>query len=402
MSLNRDMKTEMLLAWYDRNGRTLPWRSDPTPYHVWLSEIMLQQTRVEAVKEYYRRFTEALPDVRALAQAPEEQYMKLWEGLGYYSRVRNLHKAAVQIMEDHGGQMPPTKKELLALSGIGDYTSSAIASIAFGERTPAIDGNLLRVYARMMKEEENIKTGTAKKKAETWFLEFMPEDRPGDFNQAVMDLGATVCLPNGAPECGRCPWKEFCRAHADGTELRYPVIPPKKERRKEERTILLLIDETGRIALRKRPEKGLLAGLWEYPAAEGALNPEEAAKTAERILSGANPAAAVVEELPRAKHIFSHIEWHMTGYALRVKRPCAAGAGDPGEDRPESMKMLYPGNDSVSGKTEAVRGGAPEGEKEKAADFLWVTPQELSATYAVPTALVKYTEWIRDHFDRTE
>lgn len=368
MSLNRDMKTEMLLAWYDRNGRTLPWRSDPTPYHVWLSEIMLQQTRVEAVKEYYRRFTEALPDVRALAQAPEEQYMKLWEGLGYYSRVRNLHKAAVQIMEDHGGQMPPTKKELLALSGIGDYTSSAIASIAFGERTPAIDGNLLRVYARMMKEEENIKTGTAKKKAETWFLKFMPEDRPGDFNQAVMDLGATVCLPNGAPECGICPWKEFCRAHADGTEQRYPVIPPKKERRKEEKTILVLIDETGRIALRKRPEKGLLAGLWEYPALEGKKSSKEVLSAVRELLGGAagNPLPGGfdvldLEFLPKAKHIFSHIEWHMTGFAVRVRKPAA--------------------------------GEVP---------LQWVTPQELSETYAVPTALVKYTEWIRDQFKITE
>ncbi|WP_352398300.1 A/G-specific adenine glycosylase [[Clostridium] aminophilum] len=372
MSLNRDMKTEMLLAWYDRNGRTLPWRSDPTPYHVWLSEIMLQQTRVEAVKEYYRRFTEALPDVRALAQAPEEQYMKLWEGLGYYSRVRNLHKAAVQIMEDHGGQMPPTKKELLALSGIGDYTSSAIASIAFGERTPAIDGNLLRVYARMMKEEENIKTGTAKKKAETWFLEFMPEDRPGDFNQAVMDLGATVCLPNGAPECGRCPWKEFCRAHADGTELRYPVIPPKKERRKEDRTILLLIDETGRIALRKRPEKGLLAGLWEYPALDGERSAKEVPTAVRELLCGAdmdpygktgadsNDNAASggfsvldLEILPKAKHIFSHIEWHMTGFAVWVR------------NREERESLIQ-----------------------------WVTARELADAYTLPTALVQYTEWI--------
>ena len=227
--------TKLLLDWYDAERRILPWREDPTPYHVWVSEIMLQQTRVEAVKDYYARFLSTLPDVASLAAADEDTYLKLWEGLGYYSRVRNMHKAAVTIMEDYDGEIPSTAKELQKLSGIGEYTAAAIASIAFGEPVSSVDGNLLRVYARRNLYRENIKDPAAKKVAYDYYMERMPEDRPGDYNQALMDLGATVCLPNGEPECFRCPWADLCEAHKQGVELEVPVVPAKKARRIEQR-----------------------------------------------------------------------------------------------------------------------------------------------------------------------
>jgi A/G-specific adenine glycosylase len=196
---------EPLLIWYDENRRILPWREDPTPYHVWLSEIMLQQTRVEAVRGYYDRFLAALPDIKTLAAAPEDQYLKLWEGLGYYSRVRNLHRAAITLMEDYDGEMPADYDELRSLPGIGPYTAAAIASIAFGKPEPAIDGNLLRVFARLTCYEPNILTPAANREARAFFLQTMDKARPGAFNQALMDLGALICLPNSAPSCGSCP-----------------------------------------------------------------------------------------------------------------------------------------------------------------------------------------------------
>ena len=257
-------QAQTLLQWYDEHKRDLPWRDDPSPYHVWLSEIMLQQTRVEAVRGYYARFLEALPTIRSLAEADEDVYLKLWEGLGYYSRVRNLHKAAGQIMREHGGKMPETSGELQKLAGIGPYTSAAIASICFGERIPALDGNLLRVFARLTGYEEDIKSGPAKKAAMQYYLETFPQERPGDYNQALMDLGAVICLPNGAPLCEACPWNGSCVAHARGRETELPVVPAKKKRPVEERTVFLIYYDQ-RLALRKRPEKGLLAGLYEYP-----------------------------------------------------------------------------------------------------------------------------------------
>ena len=221
----------LLLAWYDTDRRRLPWREEPTPYRVWVSEIMLQQTRVEAVKPYFQRFMEELPDVEALAQAQEDVLLKLWEGLGYYSRVRNLHKAAVQIMEEYGGQMPGDYESLMKLSGIGSYTAGAIASIAFGQAVPAVDGNVLRVISRLLADDGDISDPAVKKRMEQELLPVMPAERPGDFNQALMELGAMVCLPNGAPKCGVCPWRELCRANLEGTWAEYP----KKKRQKAEK-----------------------------------------------------------------------------------------------------------------------------------------------------------------------
>ena len=302
---------DRLLAWYDKSRRILPWREDPSPYHVWISEIMLQQTRVEAVKRYYERFLETLPDIRALAEADEDTCLKLWEGLGYYSRVRNLHKAAARIMEDYGGAMPRTEAELKRLPGIGDYTAAAIASIAFGEKACALDGNLLRVFARMQACGDSIGDSATKKAAAAWFLDFMPEDRPGDFNQALMDLGAMVCLPAAMPKCGLCPWEGLCKAHRDHTETLYPEIPAKKPRAIDLMTVFV-IRQGDRIVLRKRPDRGLLAGLYELPNVPGHLTREEAVRLCRE--KGLLPLRIL--PLGRAKHVFTHREWHMEGYEI--------------------------------------------------------------------------------------
>lgn len=316
--------TKRLLEWYDAERRILPWREDPTPYHVWLSEIMLQQTRVEAVKEYYARFLDALPDVASLAAADEDTYLKLWEGLGYYSRVRNLHKAAVTVMEEYGGTIPDTAAELKKLPGIGEYTAAAIASIAFGEPVSSVDGNLLRVFARRTLYRESVKEPAAKKLAYDYYMERMPEDRPGDYNQALMDLGATLCLPNGEPECFRCPWADLCEAHAQGAELEVPVVPAKKARRVEHRNVYR-IHCGEELLLSKRPDAGLLAGLYEFPnelLAEGKASKKQIAEASKDALDGFLDRTGLlpvsVFPLPAAKHIFTHVEWHMTGFDVEV------------------------------------------------------------------------------------
>jgi A/G-specific adenine glycosylase len=306
---------DALLSWYDRNKRDLPWRRDTDPYHVWVSEIMLQQTRTEAVKGYYRRFMDRLPDIPALAAADEETCLKLWEGLGYYSRVRNMHKAAVCVMQDYEGEMPSSRKALLKLPGIGEYTASALASIAFGERTPAVDGNLLRVFSRMTHYAEDIKKPAARKAAGDWYLHIMTDRSPGNFNQALMDLGADICVPKGEPACFSnpevCPWSRWCFSFRERDAQEYPCTAPKKSRRIENRTVFL-IQYGGQIALRKRPSRGLLAGLWEFPNTDGHLNRDEALHYAETL--GFTPLQ--IKKLPAAKHVFSHIEWHMTGYRI--------------------------------------------------------------------------------------
>lgn len=300
-----------LLAWYDQNRRILPWREDPTPYHVWLSEIMLQQTRVEAVRSYYERFLTVLPDIRALAEAPEDQYLKLWEGLGYYSRVRNLHKAAQVIVTEHEGKMPAEYNALCKLPGIGPYTAAAIASIAFGEPVPAIDGNLLRVFARLSFYEENILAPAASKAAWAFYEERIHRERPGEFNQALMDLGALICLPNRTPLCDQCPLQDACSAHALGRETEVPFRPAKKKRQIEKMTVLL-IHYRDHILLHKRSASGLLAGLYEFPNTSGWLTREEALREVEAL----GLESVRIRKLPAARHIFSHKEWHMHGYQV--------------------------------------------------------------------------------------
>lgn len=291
-----------LIQWYHENARVLPWRSDPTPYHVWLSEIMLQQTRVAAVLDYYRRFLEELPTVADLAAVEEERLMKLWQGLGYYNRARNLQKAARQVMENFGGVFPGTYEEILSLSGVGDYTAGAIASIAFGIPVPAVDGNVLRVVCRITGDQGDITRPDTKNRIRNALLDTMPREFPGDYNQALMELGATVCLPNGAPLCEKCPAQEFCVARLTEQTDRLPVKAPKKARRVEKRTVFLLFHE-GKVALRQRPSKGLLAGLWEYPN-------EVEADAGMLAQWGISPLC--LDHGGTGKHIFTHIEWHMT------------------------------------------------------------------------------------------
>ncbi len=305
--------TNPLLKWYDTNKRTLPWRQEPTPYHVWVSEIMLQQTRVEAVKPYYSRFMTALPNIAALANAQEEVLLKLWEGLGYYNRVRNMQQAAKQVMEQYGGNMPGEYEELLNLKGIGSYTAGAIASIAFGQKVPAVDGNVLRVLARYCMDDALITDAKVKQRVERELGETMSEKRPGDFNQAMMELGAMVCVPNGKPHCEECPLREQCLAHLNNCETDYPKKKDKKERVIEKRTVLI-IQDADKAALKKRPAKGLLAGMYEFPCMEGEYTAEQVLE----YLSNEGLQPIHIKELEPSKHIFSHKEWHMKGYAIRV------------------------------------------------------------------------------------
>lgn len=333
-----------LLAWYDTHKRTLPWRGAQDPYKIWVSEIMLQQTRVAAVIPYYHRWMEALPDVAALSAVEEDQLMKLWEGLGYYSRARNLQKAA-RLVTERGG-FPDTYEELLTLPGIGDYTAAAIASAAFARREAAVDGNVLRVITRLTDDHSDVALPQAKKAIRSQVQNIFPEDEADTriFNQSLMELGATVCVPNGPPKCLLCPVRDLCLGRARGTAESLPVKAPKKSRRVEDKTVFLLLRE-GRAALRKRPASGLLAGLWEFPNVESALD-EPAAAVAVRAW-GLEPLAW--KRRLTAKHIFSHVEWHMTGYALEVS------------------------------------GDGPE-------DFTWVDTLE---RHAVPSAFSRFTEEVR-------
>ena len=302
-----------LLPWYRANARALPWRETEDPYRIWVSEIMLQQTRVAAVLGYYARFLEAFPTVEALAKAPEDHLMKLWEGLGYYSRARNLQKAAVRVTELGG--FPDTYEGLLDLPGIGDYTAGAIASAAFGRREAAVDGNVLRVVSRLTDCHDDISDPKTKKAVRAWVQGAMPDEAADIrvFNQAMMELGATVCVPNGPPKCDVCPARELCLGLARGTAETLPVKAAKKARRVEEKTVFLLLRE-GKAALRRRPGTGLLAGLWEFPNVEGAL--DEAAAPAAVAAWDLEPKAW--RSRLTAKHIFTHVEWRMTGYTLEV------------------------------------------------------------------------------------
>ena len=320
---------EPLLAWFVDHARVLPWRERPEPYRVWVSEIMLQQTRVEAVKPYYERFLKALPDVAALAACPEDQLMKLWEGLGYYNRVRNMQKAAVTVTEEYDGVLPADYGKLLELKGIGSYTAGAIASIAYGIPVPAVDGNVLRILTRVAADDTDIMKQSFRSAVEAQLGEMMreltvpeelrrvlrDENVPGALNQAMMELGATVCVPNGAPLCEQCPLASLCEARRAGTALELPHKAAPKARRIEPVTVVLAEDAEGRFLLQQRPEKGLLAGLWQPLLWEGeALSAEEVCARLEAL----GLACEGIEPLPAAKHIFSHIEWRMSGYSVCV------------------------------------------------------------------------------------
>lgn len=338
-----------LLPWYEENKRELPWRGDKEPYHIWLSEIMLQQTRVEAVRGYYARFLTTLPTIAHLANADDELLHKLWEGLGYYSRARNLKKAAIILMNEYGGRMPETWEELQKLPGIGSYTAGAIASIAFGKRVPAVDGNVLRILSRLRMDTEFITLPVVKKRVEKELLEVMPV-RAGDFNQALMELGATVCIPNGEAKCDICPWNAFCLARMHECVAEYPRKEKKKKRQIEKKTILILKDGDN-VVIHKRPDKGLLAGLYELPMLEGHLSKADVIVKLKEM--GFYPIR--IEKLPDSVHIFSHKEWHMTGYAVRV-------------------------DEFVSGNT--------------LEEYLFVHPKETEAVYPIPSAFAAYAKYL--------
>ncbi len=303
---------EGLLSWYRANRRALPWRETRDPYRIWISEIMLQQTRVEAVKPYYARFLEAAPDVRSLASMEEERLFKLWEGLGYYSRARNLLRAARTVAEKHGGVMPDTYGELRALPGVGDYTAGAIASIAYDLPFPAVDGNVLRVLSRVLASREDITDEKTKQAMRAALLCVIPA-AAGDFTQSLIELGATLCGPNGEARCGACPFCEVCLARRAGIQNELPVKKAKKPRRIEEKTVFLIRDGA-RTLISKRPPRGLLAGLYELPNTKGHLGEEEAIRFVRSL--GAEPLKLL--RIEDAKHIFTHVEWHMIAYDVTV------------------------------------------------------------------------------------
>ena len=344
-------QVEALLAWYSENARDLPWRRTNDPYRVWISEIMLQQTRVEAVKPYYARFLDAFPTVSDLANAPEDRLLKLWEGLGYYSRARNLQKAARAVVEQYGGRMPADEEELKKLSGIGDYTAGAIASIAFGIPAPAVDGNVLRVLSRVNGSDRDVSLPETKRFWSDSLRPAIPRDRAGDFTQAMIEIGACVCVPNGDAKCAICPLAQGCVAARDGLCDLLPIKAAKKPRRVEDLTVLLIRDGN-RTALHKRPAKGLLAGLFELPNLPGHLSPDELPEKIRAL--GFDPLR--VTRLDDAKHIFTHIEWHMIAYDVRVT--------------PE-----FDGYHAKSG-------------------YLLVENGDLHAHYAIPSAFSAYTKYL--------
>ena len=330
--------TGPLLAWYAGNARILPWRMvHPDPYRTLISEIMLQQTRVETVKPYYEKFIHELPDIRALAEAEEQRLLKLWEGLGYYSRVRNLQKAAQAIMRNHDGKIPADREKLLKLPGIGEYTAGAIASIAFGLPEPAVDGNVLRVCARLLDDSEDPTDPDFRKQIRDQLRQVYPAGSCSEFTQSLMELGAMICLP-GHPNCMDCPLKKYCLGFQAGTAPALPTRIKQSPRRIEIKTVFLIGSEQGRIALRKRPGKGVLANLWEYPWADGELTRHQV----EEWLNKRELHSMEIRPAGNRKHVFTHLEWQMTGWEIR------STAESP--------------------------------------EFIWATPQDLQSLYPLPTA----------------
>ena len=329
-----------LLEWFETHQRELPWRKDRQPYHVWVSEIMLQQTRIEAVKKYYTRFMEEIPDIESLSFISEDRLLKLWEGLGYYSRAKNLKKTAQMIMEEYGGEFPHSYGEILKLSGIGEYTAGAIASVCFNEKVTAVDGNVLRVMARLSGSKENVLLPQTKEKFKKKLQKILPE-QSGKFNEALMELGEMVCLPNGLPLCRECPLAKYCVSYRDGLTGEIPVRIKNIKRKKEEKTVLILCCQ-GKIAIEKRTAKGLLSGMYQFPNFEGFCTEEELKVKLQPLK---------ILFLGKAKHTFTHIDWYMQGYFLEIAEPLK--------------------------------------------EYLWVTPQELTEQYALPTAFQPF--WKKCH-----
>jgi A/G-specific adenine glycosylase len=314
--MNKKQFQENLLTWYDNNKRILPWRDNPDPYRVWISEIMLQQTKVSTVIPYFNRFTETVKNVEELATIPEDELLKLWEGLGYYSRARNLQKAAKQIQKQHNGIIPSNIEELEKLSGIGNYTSGAIASIAFNQRYTAVDGNVLRVFARLLNIQEDIKQREIKAGIKEQVKALLPKERVGDFNQALMEIGATVCLPSGAPYCELCPLKDQCKAYEHQTQNLIPLKRKKKETPTMDITVLL-IKYNNEYVIEQRPNTGLLASMYQFPYVEEHITMNDI-----KHLQIGN--IKQIKKLPNSKHIFSHLKWNMVAFEIELQNKTKA------------------------------------------------------------------------------
>ena len=338
---NLELIIKHLLEWYDAHKRNLPWRKNKNPYEIWISEIMLQQTRIEAVKSYYDRFMQELPTIHDLANIEEEKLLKLWEGLGYYNRAKNLQKAAKLIEEKYNEKMPNTYQELITLPGIGEYTAGAIASISFNERVPAVDGNVLRVISRVLGSKKDILLPETKKEITKLLTKYMP-NQAGNFNESLMELGELICIPNGEPNCLICPLKQFCIAYQNNLTNEIPVRVKKVKRKIEEKTVLLLIDSFGKIAIQKRTKKGVLSGMYELPNIEGKLSQEELIQ----FLQKEKCYIKEIKFLGEFKHVFTHIEWQMYGYQVNIK--------------------------------------------ECNLPYLWVSTKELEEKYALPTAFKQF------------
>lgn len=334
--------TQDLLNWYQQNARVLPWREQPSGYGVWISEIMLQQTRVEAVKQYYIRFMEELPTVKHLSEVSEEKLLKLWQGLGYYNRAKNLKKAALDIMQNYHGEIPNDYQKLLKLSGIGEYTAGAICSIAFGQPEAAVDGNVLRVMTRLYADDSNIMEKEVKKKYSDRIKQVLKNTDPSKFNQALMELGAVVCLPNGKPKCEICPIQKYCEADKQNNAVEFPHKTPKKQRKIEQRMMFFILCQN-KLALHKRAEKGLLSNLWELPNVLKQDNISE-------VLQKWSIQSTDIKQMGQAKHIFTHIEWHMEGYFV---------------------------------KTDSF---------ENNGNFVWATQEQLQQQYALPSAFREFVK----------
>lgn len=351
--------TRPLLEWYNANRREFPWREEATPYRIWVSEIMLQQTRIEAALPYFDRFMAELPTIQALAEIGEERLLKLWEGLGYYSRARNLQKAAKLVMSDYGGELPASYEQLLKLPGIGEYTAGAIASTAFGLPVPAVDGNVLRVTARLLNFGGDVMNPSVKKSLRKAVCAMLPSDAPGEFNQAIMELGETICLPNTIPLCGKCPLALYCKGYAMGHPEELPVRAAKKARRVEQHTVLVIL-AGGRVLLHRRETRGLLAGMWELPNTDGWITAEQVKTAAADI--GLPADAILPSPLKDGRHIFSHVEWHMKGFRIDV----------PAFDAPQNL--------------------------DGSSDYVWADARGLRETYALPSAFRTYSahlpEWL--------
>lgn len=340
---------DAVVEWYRTNKRQLPWRENVNAYRVWVSEIMLQQTRVEAVKPYYERFLNEFPTVQELAAADEDKLLKLWEGLGYYNRVKNMQKAAKQVMVDYNGEFPDTYEEIRSLTGIGNYTAGAISAFAYGIPEPAVDGNVLRVISRILSNDEDIMKASVRTKVEDSIREVIPAGAAGDFNQGLIELGALICVPNGMPKCEECPVKEWCLAKEENRVMELPVKTKAKARKIEKRTVFIVKDGE-KVLIRKRPSKGLLSGLYELPNELGHLEEEEVIAYCKKN----NLSPLRLKKLGSGKHIFSHVEWHMEGYAIQLD----------------------------------------ELEENKTEEMLFAEPKEIEKEYPIPSAFEYYMQFL--------